>query len=95
MKVASCREATKATANLIAQDVFKNLKLLPDKVFETEANLTPVMSRALYKAEMLEEAKEEFMNKIEYEQLVSMIIWHSEIFLDAFPHYETMQELVE
>ena len=53
------------------------------------------MSRALHKAEMLEEAKEEFMNKIEYEQLVSMIIWHSEIFLDAFPHYETMQELVE
>ena len=33
MKLATSREATKATANLIAQDVFKNFKLLPDKVF--------------------------------------------------------------
>jgi len=94
MKLATSREATKATANLIAQDVFKNFKLLPDKVFESESSLTPVVIKALHKAEMMEEAKEEFMNKIEYEQLVSIIIWHSEIFLDAFPHYETMQELV-
>ena len=89
------REINKSIASLVAKEVMKDPALIPNLVFEIESNLTPLIMTALIKSELLEEAKKEFIKDKDEREVLDTIVWHGDRFLEAFPHYATLQELVE